>query len=77
MAATYLVACRLVPVSQEWELQRLTINIAYPTRHHRPAKVRCLRTELRVPTLARAAPLSASGTSSARAPERAQAAPMW
>jgi DNA-binding transcriptional LysR family regulator len=24
------------------ELQRLTINIAYPTRRHLPAKVRCL-----------------------------------
>jgi DNA-binding transcriptional LysR family regulator len=36
-----IVAGRLVPVLQEWELQRLTINIAYPTRRHLPAKVRC------------------------------------
>ena len=36
-----LVAGRLVRVLEEWELQRLTINIAYPTRHHLPAKVRC------------------------------------
>jgi DNA-binding transcriptional LysR family regulator len=36
-----VVAGRLVPVLQEWELSRLTINIAYPTRRHLPAKVRC------------------------------------
>jgi DNA-binding transcriptional LysR family regulator len=36
-----VVAGRLVPILQEWELQRLTINIAYPTRRHLPAKVRC------------------------------------
>jgi DNA-binding transcriptional LysR family regulator len=36
-----VVAGRLVPVLSEWELQRLTINIAYPTRRHLPAKVRC------------------------------------
>ena len=36
-----VIAGRLVPVLQEWELQRLTINIAYPTRRHLPAKVRC------------------------------------
>ena len=36
-----IVAGRLVPVLQEWELQRLTINVAYPTRQHLPAKVRC------------------------------------
>ena len=36
-----VVAGRLVPVLGEWELQRLTINIAYPTRRHLPAKVRC------------------------------------
>ena len=36
-----VVAGRLVPVLPEWELQRLTINIAYPTRRHLPAKVRC------------------------------------
>jgi DNA-binding transcriptional LysR family regulator len=36
-----VVAGRLVPLLREWELQRLTINIAYPTRRHLPAKVRC------------------------------------
>ena len=36
-----LVAGRLVRVLESWELQRLTINIAYPTRRHLPAKVRC------------------------------------
>ena len=36
-----VVAGRLVPLLQEWELARLTINIAYPTRRHLPAKVRC------------------------------------
>jgi DNA-binding transcriptional LysR family regulator len=34
------VAGRLVPVLTEWELSRLTMNIAYPTRRHLPAKVR-------------------------------------
>lgn len=36
-----VVAGCLVPVLQEWKLQRLTINITYPTRRHLPAKVRC------------------------------------
>ena len=36
-----VVAGRLVPVLSEWELPRLTINVAYPTRRHLPAKVRC------------------------------------
>jgi DNA-binding transcriptional LysR family regulator len=36
-----VVAGRLVLLLTEWELQRLTINIAYPTRRHLPAKVRC------------------------------------
>ena len=36
-----VVAGRLVPVLGEWELPRLTINVAYPTRRHLPAKVRC------------------------------------
>lgn len=36
-----VVAGRLVPVLQEWELARLVINVAYPTRRHLPAKVRC------------------------------------
>ena len=46
MQLTYIihedvVAGRLVPVLTEWGLQRVTINIAYPTRRHLPAKVRC------------------------------------
>lgn len=36
-----LVAGRLQRVLAEWQLQPLTINIAYPTRRHLPAKVRC------------------------------------
>ena len=36
-----VVAGRLVPVLGNWELPRLTINLAYPTRRHLPAKVRC------------------------------------
>ena len=36
-----VVAGRLVPLLTDWGLQRLTINIAYPTRRHLPAKVRC------------------------------------
>lgn len=36
-----VIAGRLVPVMQDWELPRLTINVAYPTRRHLPAKVRC------------------------------------
>jgi len=36
-----VVAGRLVPVLREWELPRLTVSIAYPTRRHLPAKVRC------------------------------------
>lgn len=36
-----IVGGRLVPVLQEWELSRLVMNIAYPTRRHLPAKVRC------------------------------------
>ncbi len=36
-----VVAGRLVPLLKDWELPRLTINIAYPTRRHLPAKVRC------------------------------------
>lgn len=36
-----IVGGRLVPVLTDWELPRLTMNIAYPTRRHLPAKVRC------------------------------------
>jgi DNA-binding transcriptional LysR family regulator len=46
MQPTYIIgddlaAGRLVRLLEAWELQRLTINIAYPTRRHLPAKVRC------------------------------------
>ena len=36
-----VVAGRRVPVLTEWGLQRVTINTAYPTRRHLPAKLRC------------------------------------
>jgi DNA-binding transcriptional LysR family regulator len=36
-----IVAGRLVPVLQEWELPGLTINIAYQSREYLPARVRC------------------------------------
>jgi len=36
-----IVGGRLVPVLRDWELSRLVMNIAYPTRRHLPAKVRC------------------------------------
>jgi DNA-binding transcriptional LysR family regulator len=35
-----LVAGRLMPVLDDWDLPRLTINIAYPSRKHLSAKVR-------------------------------------
>ncbi len=35
-----IVAGRLVPVLDDWDLPRLTINIAYPSRKHLSAKVR-------------------------------------
>ena len=35
-----VVAGRLVPVMEDWELPSLTINIAYQSRTHLPAKVR-------------------------------------
>lgn len=35
-----MVAGRLVPVLDEWDLPRLTINLAYPSRKHLSAKVR-------------------------------------
>lgn len=35
-----IVAGRLVPVLPDWNLPRLTINIAFQTREHLPAKVR-------------------------------------
>jgi len=36
-----IVAGRLVPVLEAWDLPRLTINLAYASRRHLPAKVRC------------------------------------
>ena len=36
----HVVAGRLVPVLDDWELPRLTINLAYPSRKHLSAKVR-------------------------------------
>ena len=35
-----MVAGRLAPVLDEWDLPRLTINLAYPSRKHLSAKVR-------------------------------------
>jgi DNA-binding transcriptional LysR family regulator len=35
-----LMAGRLVPVLDDWDLPRLTINLAYPSRKHLSAKVR-------------------------------------
>jgi DNA-binding transcriptional LysR family regulator len=35
-----IVAGRLVPVLNDWDLPRLTINLAFPSRRHMPAKVR-------------------------------------
>ncbi|MDP3357653.1 MAG: LysR family transcriptional regulator [Polaromonas sp.] len=35
-----VVAGRLVPVLDDWDLPRLTINLAYPSRKHLSAKVR-------------------------------------
>ena len=35
-----IAAGRLVPVLDEWDLPRLTINLAYPSRKHLSAKVR-------------------------------------
>jgi len=37
-----VVAGRPVPVLPDWALPPLTINIAYPTRRHLPAKLRCV-----------------------------------
>jgi DNA-binding transcriptional LysR family regulator len=35
-----VVAGRLVPVLEDWDLPRLTVNLAYPSRKHLSAKVR-------------------------------------
>lgn len=35
-----IVAGRLIPVLRDWELPQLTINIAYQSRRHQPAKLK-------------------------------------
>ncbi len=35
-----IVSGRLLPVLEEWQLPRLTINLAYQSRRHQPAKIR-------------------------------------
>ena len=35
-----IVAGRLVPVLSDWKLPLLTINLAYQSRRHQPAKIR-------------------------------------
>jgi DNA-binding transcriptional LysR family regulator len=35
-----IVAGRLVPLLEDWHLPRLTINLAYQSRRHQPAKIR-------------------------------------
>jgi DNA-binding transcriptional LysR family regulator len=35
-----IVAGRLVPILLDWQLPRLTINLAYQSRRHQPAKIR-------------------------------------
>ncbi|SDC02169.1 transcriptional regulator, LysR family [Cupriavidus sp. YR651] len=35
-----IVAGRLIPVLDDWDLPRLTVNIAFQNRHHLPARVR-------------------------------------
>lgn len=35
-----IVAGRLVPVLTDWDLPRLTVNLAYQSRRHQPAKIR-------------------------------------
>ncbi|MFM0740542.1 LysR family transcriptional regulator [Paraburkholderia xenovorans] len=35
-----IVAGRLVPILNDWQLPRLTINLAYQSRRHQPAKIR-------------------------------------
>jgi len=35
-----IVAGRLVPVLDDWDLPRLNVNLAYPSRKHLSAKVR-------------------------------------
>ena len=35
-----IVSGRLVPVLEDWQLPRLTINLAYQSRRYQPAKIR-------------------------------------
>ncbi|RKP57769.1 LysR family transcriptional regulator [Pararobbsia silviterrae] len=35
-----IVSGRLIPVLEDWQLPRLTINLAYQSRRHQPAKIR-------------------------------------
>jgi len=35
-----IVAGRLIPILNEWELPTLTINLAYQSRRNQPAKIR-------------------------------------
>ncbi|MBP0624806.1 LysR family transcriptional regulator [Cupriavidus consociatus] len=35
-----IVSGRLIPVLEDWHLPRLTINLAYQSRRHQPAKIR-------------------------------------
>ncbi|MCP3727554.1 LysR substrate-binding domain-containing protein, partial [Paraburkholderia sp. CNPSo 3272] len=35
-----IVAGRLVPVLEDWQLPKLTINLAYQSRRYQPAKIR-------------------------------------
>jgi DNA-binding transcriptional LysR family regulator len=41
-----IVAGRLVPVLRDWVLPQLTINIAYQSRRHQPAKIRAFTENL-------------------------------
>jgi len=42
-----IVAGRLVPVLEDWQLPPLTVNLAYQSRRHQPAKIRVFADALR------------------------------
>ncbi|WP_227246971.1 LysR family transcriptional regulator [Paraburkholderia caribensis] len=42
-----IVAGRLVPVLEDWQLPPLTVNLAYQSRRHQPAKIRVFAEALR------------------------------
>jgi DNA-binding transcriptional LysR family regulator len=42
-----IVAGRLVPVLEDWQLPPLTVNLAYQSRHYQPAKIRVFAEALR------------------------------